>query len=382
VYLPPTSPPTVIVDDSKTVRKLELRIAQLESELKLKDDDLRTRGVWQIKCTALEKANRSLEMESTSLQQKCYRLESQNKELDAELQNLIRHSKTKLNHLAYARQDLVEERDLLAVEVTDLERELVEGAAGVRAVKSQMQIRISDLEDELKELVATLRARDEEVKHLRMQLGDFDRLKSDNIKLIRETDRMAEEIHRLELELRDVGRLRAEINELRVENERLLLDAERYYKLKADYDRLLAELERLKRPEPDTRRPMLGVEIKMLDDAAGRKDCVVVVHSVTPNGPASQAGILPGDVLLAWDGIPLDSKAKFQRLLDQNSPGSKIVISALRRQSERNFNITVGAAAHGSFRQVRKVKSETQVDDFVQGIGAIPRVKSQTGRFN
>ena len=117
VYLPPTSPPTVIVDDSKTVRKLELRIAQLESELKLKDDDLRTRGVWQIKCTALEKANRSLEMESTSLQQKCYRLESQNKELDAELQNLIRHSKTKLNHLAYARQDLVEERDLLAVEV-------------------------------------------------------------------------------------------------------------------------------------------------------------------------------------------------------------------------------------------------------------------------
>ena len=66
---------------------------------------------------------------------------------------------------------------------------------------------------------------------------------------------------------------------------------------------------------------MLGVEIKMLDDAAGRKDCVVVVHSVTPNGPASQAGILPGDVLLAWDGIPLDSKAKFQRLLDQNSPG-------------------------------------------------------------
>ena len=44
-------------------------------------------------------------------------------------------------------------------QVTDLERELVEGAAGVRAVKSQMQIRISDLEDELKELVATLRAR-------------------------------------------------------------------------------------------------------------------------------------------------------------------------------------------------------------------------------
>ena len=34
--------------------------------------------------------------------------------------------------------------------------------------------------------IPLLLTQDEEVKHLRMQLGDFDRLKSDNIKLIRE----------------------------------------------------------------------------------------------------------------------------------------------------------------------------------------------------
>ena len=33
---------------------------------------------------------------------------------------------------------------------------------------------------------------------------------------------------------------------------------------------------------------MLGVEIKMVDDALGNKDCVVLVDSVIPGGPCDQ----------------------------------------------------------------------------------------------
>lgn len=71
----------------------------------------------------------------------------------------------------------------------------------------------------------------------------------------------------------------------------------------------------------DALHPILGVEIKMLDDAAGNRDSVVVVHTVVPNGPADVAGVRPGDVLKEWDGLLLDSKAKFQRLVDASHPG-------------------------------------------------------------
>ena len=59
----------------------------------------------------------------------------------------------------------------------------------------------------------------------------------------------------------------------------------------------------------------------MLDDGRGRKDCVAVVHAVAPNGPAAQAGVRAGDIVMKWNGIPLDGKGKLERLLGQTVPG-------------------------------------------------------------
>lgn len=301
-----------------------------------------------------------LEKEFHAVTDKCRRLVAENRQLDIELQEAL----LKIGDHNHSNHDLIQERNLLVREISGLEKELVQGAAGVRAVKAQMQVRITELEAELKQLIATLRAKDELIASLRNGASDFELLKSDNIKLIHETERNADMIRSLELELRDFARLRAEISELRIENERLLLEAERYYRLKEEFELLLAENERLLGKL--SARPMLGVEIKMLDDAVGNRDCVVVVHTTTPRGPADAAGIRSGDILKEWDGILLDSKAKFQQLLDRSPPGTRVVFTVVRGNSVVDVPLTVGAAPVSQPRQLRRVRSESQVDNVIQ----------------
>lgn len=301
-----------------------------------------------------------LQKEFNAVTDKCRKLVAENRHLDGELQAAL----LKIGEHNDSHHGLLHERNLLVREVSGLEKELVQGAAGVRAVKAQMQVRISELENELKELIATLRAKDELIASLRSGATDFELLKTDTIKLIRETERNADTIRSLELELRDFARLRQEVSELRIENERLLLDAERYYRLKEEFEMLLAENERLLGKL--AARPMLGVEIKMLDDAVGNRDCVVVVHTITPRGPADVAGIRGGDILKEWDGILLDSKAKFQQLLDRSPPGTRVVFTVVRGNSVLDIPLTVGAAPVQQPRTMRRVRSETQVDNVVQ----------------
>jgi len=110
----------------------------------------------------------------------------------------------------------------------------------------------------------------------------------------------------------------------------------------------------------DQGNPMLGVEIKMLDDAFGRQDSVVVVHSVIPSGPSQEAGIRCGDILKEWDGIPLDSKLAFSRLVRSSKIGSTVVFTVIRNGRERTTSVMVGAA-RSNVGNVRRVKSDIQI---------------------
>ena len=60
----------------------------------------------------------------------------------------------------------------------------------------------------------------------------------------------------------------------------------------------------------------------MIDDDCGNKECVVVVHSVAPDGPAAHAGVCAGDIVSRWNGVALEKKAKLQQMLARTAPGS------------------------------------------------------------
>jgi S1-C subfamily serine protease len=113
--------------------------------------------------------------------------------------------------------------------------------------------------------------------------------------------------------------------------------------LKAAEKRAADEAAALKATAP--RRPRLGVEVKMMDDpASGRKDCTATVHSVAPHGPADQAGIRAGDVVLKWNGNALTSKKRLQQMLEHTTPGMEVVLSIQRDSHPREVTIIAGVA--------------------------------------
>jgi S1-C subfamily serine protease len=69
-----------------------------------------------------------------------------------------------------------------------------------------------------------------------------------------------------------------------------------------------------------------------LDQATG-----AVVTSVDREGPADEAGILTGDIVLAVDGAPVSGADDLVRLLDADKIGRTIPLDVLRRSEKRRF---------------------------------------------
>jgi S1-C subfamily serine protease len=51
------------------------------------------------------------------------------------------------------------------------------------------------------------------------------------------------------------------------------------------------------------------------------------VRQVLPDTPAGQAGLRPGDVITALDGIPINSAADLSNIMDQRRPGNTIMLT-------------------------------------------------------
>jgi S1-C subfamily serine protease len=64
----------------------------------------------------------------------------------------------------------------------------------------------------------------------------------------------------------------------------------------------------------------------------------VLISHVTPEGPAEQAGLREGDVLLAVDGTPLVSFREALRQLD-GAPSSPVVLTLRREGTEQSVSI-------------------------------------------
>lgn len=84
------------------------------------------------------------------------------------------------------------------------------------------------------------------------------------------------------------------------------------------------------------RRPWLGM---LTTESYGR----VIVTSVTPGGPSSQAGLEPGDVLLEVDGeaVP-DMAGLFRQVWSQGQPGTDIPFKILRGTDVVGVTVTSG----------------------------------------
>jgi len=97
----------------------------------------------------------------------------------------------------------------------------------------------------------------------------------------------------------------------------------------------------------ETRRGWLGVRIQeVTDDIAeslAMKDASgALVAGVTDAGPAAEAGIEPGDVILKFDGKPVAAMHELPRLVADEPVGKEVEVLVLRKGKEQSIKVKLG----------------------------------------
>ena len=66
-----------------------------------------------------------------------------------------------------------------------------------------------------------------------------------------------------------------------------------------------------------------------------------LISSVEKNGPADKAGIEPSDVILKFDGKPVNSSSDLPRIVAATKPGSKAAVELWRKGESKQVTVTV-----------------------------------------
>lgn len=109
--------------------------------------------------------------------------------------------------------------------------------------------------------------------------------------------------------------------------------------LSADvYGPALRDVLRLRTGSP--RRAMLGINLGSAEP--GTRGVRVV--SVSPGGPAAEAGVLPGDVIVAIDGQPVEQGRDLTTRMREVEPGQKVALGLRRDGRDRELFIVARPA--------------------------------------
>ncbi|WP_420636061.1 PDZ domain-containing protein [Candidatus Palauibacter sp.] len=102
----------------------------------------------------------------------------------------------------------------------------------------------------------------------------------------------------------------------------------------------------------------LGVEIRDVDeerasDLGMPRPYGAFVSDVAAEGPADEAGLNDGDVIVRWNAERLESVAQLQRLAGETPPGREVQLTVLRDGAERELSVELGSKRSGLSQAVR-----------------------------
>jgi len=97
----------------------------------------------------------------------------------------------------------------------------------------------------------------------------------------------------------------------------------------------------------EVRRGWLGVKIQSVTDDIAEtlglpETAGALVAAVTPDSPASKAGLEPGDVILKFDGKEVTSMRGLPKIVAQAPIGKAVDVELLRKGKKQNTEVTVG----------------------------------------
>ena len=95
-------------------------------------------------------------------------------------------------------------------------------------------------------------------------------------------------------------------------------------------------------------RGWLGVSIQNVDKELAEsfkldKPQGALINSVIDNGPADQGGILPGDVIIRFNGDPIIESSDLPHVVGMLTPGQQAEVEVYREGKRKRLNVVVGA---------------------------------------
>jgi len=101
------------------------------------------------------------------------------------------------------------------------------------------------------------------------------------------------------------------------------------------------------RRDGQTRHGWLGVQMGDVDQSTAQAHRLdrpqgALVLSVLPGSPAEAAGIQPGDIIIAWDGKPLEDAADLGVAVARTPVGSEVSVELHRGQELKKLTVRVG----------------------------------------
>ncbi|MEM1441252.1 MAG: Do family serine endopeptidase [Verrucomicrobiota bacterium] len=134
--------------------------------------------------------------------------------------------------------------------------------------------------------------------------------------------------------------------------------------------------ERLVVGEGVVKRGFLGVFLREVDEnfakALGRDEqSGVLVTEVGGDTPAADAGMKPGDLIVAYNGTEVDDMQKLRLDISNTAPGSKVKFSIVRNGKDRKVEVVLGDLEAGTRSLAgapRGSGRDAQPQEFVEGV--------------
>ncbi len=112
----------------------------------------------------------------------------------------------------------------------------------------------------------------------------------------------------------------------------------------------------------ETRRGWLGVRIQPVTEEMSKAlglDSTRGAHvaDITPTGPAEQAGLLPRDVIISFDGKPVLKMRDLPRIVAETAVGTNVEVVVIRKGERQTISVKLGRLEDGE----KLISAQSQV---------------------
>ncbi len=137
-----------------------------------------------------------------------------------------------------------------------------------------------------------------------------------------------------------------------------------------------------------TKRGWLGVSIQEVSDEIAQGLGLTgtprgaLVSSVQKGGPAEQAQIKEGDIILEFDGVPIKNSRMLPRVVAGRDVGKKVPVKLFREGKELTLNVMLGELEKANLNDPTKEKKLSKPNNNQKGGVEIPALLLTLGNIN